>query len=280
MTNKVDVVNRLDKLLNKLILQSNRFIEYAAFPYGLFDLVTYQKTSIKLVYDYEYFVFTKSTKTLMAIRKLLKNGFNEDILILVRSIYENYLSCRYLHENEDQIDDFIANPLNIALAHFNISPSGEIFDRKKNKVGMVENPNAFKMGMDKKYYYDFYDYLSRFAHCNFGIFDSYLVENQNFTSKKIGHEIESRLFALFAFTKVFELVVTVEGEDFIDRRTEKNCYELTKESIQTQETIFDLCIKELSDSNEDTFKFGNRRMKEMLKNMRKSLKEELGSIKK
>ena len=90
----------------------------------------------------------------------------------------------------------------------------------------------------------------------------------------------SRLFALFAFTKLFELVVTVEGEEFIDRRTEKNCYELTKESIQTQETIFALCIRELSDSNEDTFKFSNRRMKEMFKNMNKSLNEELGSIKK
>lgn len=137
--NQEETVNILNKLINKFIFQSHEFIKYSAFPYGLFDLVAYQKKSAKLCYDYEYFVFTKTTKTLIAIRELLKKELNEDVVILVRSMFENYLSCRYLLENEDRVDDFIANPLNVALAYYNINPSGEIFDRDENLIGKIEN---------------------------------------------------------------------------------------------------------------------------------------------
>ncbi len=280
MNKKEDVKKSLDKLINQLILRSERFIEYSAFPYGLLDLVAYEKKSGKLTYDYEYFVLTKSTKTIKAVRELLRKEFNEDVIVLIRSIFENYLSCRYLHENEDKLNDFIANPVNVALAYYNINPSGEIYDRQNNLVGEIINPNDFKMGMDKRYYYDFYDFLSRFAHCNFGIVESYIEENTEFTTNKVSNDLISRLFAVFVFTKIFELVVTVSGEEFFNRKTEKKCYELVDKSIKLQNTIFELCIQELSDINDDKLKFKNKRMKKMFNYMKKSLNEELGSINK
>lgn len=279
MVSKEEVVKSLDKLLNRFLFQSKKFVECSAFPYGLLDIAAYGKKSTKLTYDFEYFVFTKSTKTLKAIRELLKKGFNEDVFILVRSIFENYLSCRYLHENEDKIDEFIANPLNISLAHFNVI-SGEIYDKEKVKIGKITNTNEFKIGMDKRYYYDFYDILSRFTHCNFGVIESYVDNNSLFTIDEVGNEVLSRLCAVFVFTKLFELVVTVEGEEFIDNRTEKNCYKLVDDSLAIQSTVFDLCIQELSNANVDLYKFKNRRMIKMLRNMKKSLLEELGSVRK
>lgn len=109
-------IKQLDKLINSFIFESRKFIEYAAFLFGTTDLVAYNYKSSKLVYDFEYFAFTKSTKTLMSIRNLLKLNHNEDVYMLVRSIFENFLSCRYAQETEN-IDSFIFNPVNVALAY-------------------------------------------------------------------------------------------------------------------------------------------------------------------
>lgn len=276
--NNQDILTKLDKMINKLILNANRFIEVSAFPYGLVDLLKFDMKSEKLVYDYEYFVLTKSTKTLLAIRGLLKSRLNEDAIVLVRSIFENYLSCRYLNENSQMIDDFMENPLRVALAYYNVNSKGEIIDREQQKVGEIINPNVFKMGMDKKYYFDFYDFLSRFAHCNFGVTHCYLDKNYYFTTNKVSYDIFSRLFSVFVFTKIFEHVVTVEGEEFRDQGTEKKCYQLVRESIQLQSVAFELCIQKYSNGEDGPYKYRNKRMREMLKNMKKSLKEELGSV--
>lgn len=39
-----------------------------------------------------------------------------------------------------------------------------------------------------------------------------------------------RVLVLFVCTKTFESMVTVEGEDFLDKREEKLCYELVTDA--------------------------------------------------
>lgn len=51
--------------------------------------------------DFQYFVFTKSTKSLESIRTLLKIGHIEDVFILLRTMFEGYLASRYIDENYD-----------------------------------------------------------------------------------------------------------------------------------------------------------------------------------
>lgn len=116
----------LEKLINKFIFQSKKFVGYACFPYGFFDLSVYNELTPRFIYDFEYFAFTKSTKTLLSIRSLLKQGRNEDVMILLRSIFENYLSTRYLLEETENnaIRDFIVNPINVALSFYNINQEG------------------------------------------------------------------------------------------------------------------------------------------------------------
>ncbi|RRN71134.1 hypothetical protein EI200_11810 [Peribacillus simplex] len=277
-----DLIKRMDKLLNRFILESKKFVNYGAFPYGLMDLLRGDKRSNKLGDDFEYFTFTKSTKTLVSIRKLLTINNNEDVIILSRSIFENYLSCRYLVENNEKFDDFVSNPMGLALAHFNLDPqTGEIINREKKVIGVLENPNNFKLGDDKKYYYDFYAFLCLFTHCNFGVLECYVDKNSLFTVDKVNHAELSRLITLFTFTKLFETVVTVEGEDFKDKRTEKRCYQLVKDSIKLQQQVFDSIMANYqTDEGDEFYKFRNRRMRKMLKEMKKSLKEELGSVNK
>jgi hypothetical protein len=269
----------LDKLLNKFIHESKKFVWYAAFPYGLADLIKDNVKSSKLTYDYEYFAFTKSTKTLLSIRELLKLGNNEDVLMLVRGIFENYLSVRFLNENPDKIDNFLMHPLMLAVSQY-IVDEGIILNRNKEVIGRIENPSSFKMGKDKGYFYDFYGFLCTFSHSNFGVSDCYLDDNFQFTIKKINYSLLTRIFIIFVFTKLFELVVTVEGEDFVDQRTEKNCYNLVDESLKIQNEVFDYLILDYSPPEDDFYKYQYKKMREMFKGMKKSLKEELGSIKK
>ncbi|OMD62998.1 hypothetical protein BSK62_22075 [Paenibacillus odorifer] len=274
--NEYVYIKLLDKLINRFILESKKFVEYAAFLYGTVDLGAYDYKSSKLVCDFEYFAFTKSTKTLISIRNLLKVNHNEDVYMLVRSIFENYLSCRYAQETEN-IDSFIFNPVNLALAYYNVQPDGKIFNREKIEVGQQENPSAFKTGLDKGYYTDFYDILSRYSHCNFGTIDCY-TENNIFTIDKNSDPLLIRLFVVFVFSKIFELVVTVEGEDFPDSRTEKKCYQLVIESCEFQLKVMDYLNNIHQSNTDETLIYRNKRMKKLLKNMKRSLQEELGSV--
>lgn len=271
-------IMEMNKLINKFIFESSKFVWYAAFPYGLNDFFLVGEKTSKLAYDFEYFSFTKSTKTLKSIRALLKHNYNEDVLILIRSIFENYLACRYFNENPDKYDEFIFNPINIALAYYNVLPNGIIVNRKKEEVGRQENPSSFKMSKDKNYYYDFYDFLSRFAHCNFGVMDCFIDEKGLYSLEKVNYQILTRFFTIFTFAKLFEHVVTVEGEDFLDRRTEKACYKLVLDSNAYLEEIIDELIQTYNHNEEEAFIFRDKRMRKMLKEMKRSLKEELGSV--
>ncbi|PIC99901.1 DUF5677 domain-containing protein [Sporosarcina sp. P29] len=272
-------IKNLDKLINKFIFRSRDFVDYAAHLYGYSEMLMTGETNSKFTYDHEYFNFTKSTKTLISIRELLKMGQNEDALILIRSMFENYLSSRYLNENEEFIDQLITFPLNLFFAEYNLREEGEIFDRDGDKVGKLINPSGFKTGKDKQYYYMFYGFLSPFAHSNFGIVNYYLDKNLCFTVEKENSPLLVRFFTLFVFTKIFEHIVTVEGEDFLDARTEKECYKLVEDAIKFQDELIPVLISAFK-SDDTQIKHYNKRMREMLKAMRKSLKEELGSVKK
>lgn len=87
----------------------------------------------------------------------------------------------------------------------------------------------------------------------------------------------AKVMTLFVYIKLFESIVTVEGEDFLNSREEKECYKLVRESTKF---IYDR-LEEFSKYNCKTASDElNRHMRNMFKNMRSSLKEEVGSIKK
>ncbi|MBL5801140.1 DUF5677 domain-containing protein [Heyndrickxia sporothermodurans] len=153
---------KLDKLINKFILHSKRFVEWSAFSYGTADLFRHPEPNNKFTYDHEYFNFTKSTKSLVSIRALLKLNNNEDVLILVRSIFENYLSTRFLNENVDSFEEFTIVLLKLFTREYVYDRENNIIvDRNGNKIANgILNPSNFKLGKDKSYYPEFYGLLS------------------------------------------------------------------------------------------------------------------------
>ena len=84
-----------------------------------------------------------------------------------------------------------------------------------------------------------------------------------------------KILVLFVYAKLFESIVTVDGEDFFNAREEKECYKLVKELVKfVYEELGRLSTYNSKTANEEL----NKHMKKMFKNMKKSLEEEIGSI--
>ena len=104
---KQNEINECDKLINKYILRARKFIEYGCFQYGKYSYAIGKKPTTDFISDFQYFVLTKSTKSLEAIRQLLDMGHTEDVFILARTMFEGYLASRYICEeyNDDLLND-------------------------------------------------------------------------------------------------------------------------------------------------------------------------------
>ena len=60
----------------------------------------------------------------------------------------------------------------------------------------------------------------------------YIDEDGLFTYDKRDNYYMVKILVLFVYAKLFESIVTVEGEDFFNAREEKECYKLVKELIK------------------------------------------------
>ncbi len=151
--------------------------------------------------------------------------------------------------------------------------------RDKNEIidFIQRNPSDMKLGKDKNYFYDLYGFLCDFAHCNFSTVYYYINQNDLYTCDNVINEFLVRVIVLFVYTKLFESIVTIEGEDFIDQKEEQECYKLVEETTKFLSEQLDYFSKYNCKSVGDEL---NKHMKKMFKEMKKSLKEEIGSINK
>lgn len=276
-----NLIEEMDSLIYRFTIEGRKFVEIIAFPYGLLEQEQSKIKSERLDEDFQYFALAKSTKTLISIEQLLKLNHNEDVFILTRSIFENYLSSKYVQENPEQIDSFIAGPLGVVLAHYKVKKIDKKFSfvGKDNEViGLPKTPSDFHVGADTDYYPSFYAFLCTFAHCNYGIFECYMEGLGSYTLDKVNHAELSRLFTVFTYSKIFENVVTVDGEEFIEDQ-EVDCYQLVLDSKRLQKQVFDRLIEIYSIDRDEFEKPYNTRMVRLLRAMKESLKEEVGSVK-
>ena len=112
--------------------------------YGKVKCVLYKDKKIKLHYlfhDFVFFGITKSFKSLLASRQLIGNLYPEDAKIILRSVYETYLSINYVAQNPKEIQHFLYKSLGVA--------TGQI-KHPKNKRGnpiksQIINPDNGKV---------------------------------------------------------------------------------------------------------------------------------------
>lgn len=278
--NKNKEIVACDKLINKFVLRGRKFIEYSCFQYGKYNYAITHEPDASFIDDFQYFVFTKSTKSLESIRTLLKLGHTEDVFILARTMFEGYLASRYMEEmyTDDLVYDFIFTPQLISQRKI-IYNNGEAKLRGTNEIVsfLQRNPSDLKLGKDKKYFYELYDYLCDYAHCNFSTLYYYIDNQGRYTCDNIVNEYLVRVIVLFIYTKLFENIVTVQGEDFLNEKEKEECYALVEKATKFLYIQLDYFSKY------NCKKVGNelnKHMKNMFKEMKKSLKEEVGSVKK
>lgn len=280
MKNKIELSEQCDKLINQFLIRGRNFVNHTCFQYGKLNTLITGELNSQYIDDFQYFVFTKSTKSLESIRALLKIGHIEDCFILLRTMFEGYLASRFIDEKfEDELlRDFILVPQLIYMRKV-IYQGGEAKQRGNNELidFLQRNPSDLKLGKDKAYFTDFYAFLCNYAHCNYSILSCYVDEHDSFSCSQKQDEYLAKILILFVYSKIFESIVTVCGEDFKDAREEKLCYGLV---IEAEGFLYGR-LDELS-KTDDEKKNGelNKHMKNMFKDMKKSLKEEVGSVKK
>lgn len=260
--------DKLFKLLKRFAFVSRQFCDKYCVPDGLIDILKAKifsneipkkfLYSQKLSWDYDYYAFTKSTKTLQSILHLLKDrqyNFNEDVMMLIRSIFENHILSRYFREHidieeerEKVINDFIRNPLGVSLDYY-IKEGMKIKNLNGENIGTINMPSKYKMGKEVEYYSSFYPYLCEFAHCSFGSIECYF-DGANFYYYKNNLRLEVLLFTIFVFTKIFEGIVTVEGENFDTLKEENMHYDLVYDSLEMQSEIFGYLINKYNEKIE------------------------------
>lgn len=273
-------IRECDKLINRFIFRARKFIEYGCFQYGKYNYAISKQPDASFISDFQYFVLTKSTKSLESIRTLLKTGHTEDVFILARTMFEGYLASRYMDEMYDDslVYDFIFTPQLISQRKI-IYDNGEAKVRGTDEIVsfLQRNPSDMKLGKDKKYFYDLYAFLCDFAHCNFSTQYYYIDGQDCYTCDNVINAHLVRVIVLFVYTKLFESIVTVDGEDFINKNEEKECYTLVEETTKFLFAQLDYYSKYNCQNINDEW---NKHMKDMFKEMKKSLKEEIGNVKK
>ena len=273
-------IRECDKLINRFIFRARKFIEYGCFQYGKYNYAISKQPDASFISDFQYFVLTKSTKSLESIRTLLKTGHTEDVFILARTMFEGYLASRYMDEMYDDslVYDFIFTPQLISQRKI-IYDNGEAKVRGTDEIVsfLQRNPSDMKLGKDKKYFYDLYAFLCDFAHCNFSTQYYYIDGQDCYTCDNVINAHLVRIIVLFVYTKLFESIVTVDGEDFINKNEEKECYTLVEETTKFLFAQLDYYSKYNCQNINDEW---NKHMKDMFKEMKKSLKEEIGNVKK
>ena len=104
------------------------------------------------------------------------------------------------------------------------------------------------------------------------------LNNADFTIFNLEVPLTDKKILLINVALIYlPLPIQLQGEDFINLREEKECYKLVRESTKF---IYDRLEEFSKYSCETQSEELNKHMQKMFKNMRSSLKEEVGSLKK
>ncbi|MDO4982503.1 MAG: DUF5677 domain-containing protein [Eubacteriales bacterium] len=260
----------------KLILQSDKFIQTHCMAKGSVEKVLSGKKDVNFLNDYRYYAFTKCTKSLMGIVKLLEMGNYEDALILCRTMMECYLSQRYFDDKFDDstLYDMVVIPMGLNSGVF-VLKDGVLRKRDGEQLTYnMRSPDDLSLGKDKNYFVDMYRFLCEIAHCNFSQASAFLDDGNRFVLYTEVNRESANLFPLFVFSKIFENVVLLEYVQFDDPEEEAEDVELLKDlTVFLYDRLHAMC-----DSLEKEKISVNHSLRETARNAMNSLKEQLGRV--
>ena len=84
-------------------------------------------------HDLVLFGYTKSCKSLMASRILIEYLYQEDAQMILRSVYESYLSLNYVYYNPETINSFVYLPIGVSIGDIK-HPTSKKGKKIKNQI--------------------------------------------------------------------------------------------------------------------------------------------------
>jgi hypothetical protein len=140
-------------------------------------------------HDFVYFVLTKTCKSLRASILLAEKIFPEDSQILLRSVYENYLTLNHLSKNMEDLDLFVSKTIGLAAGFFShpLSSNNKV---QRNKILNPETGEVSSFGIsintmassinsliEKEAHKELYPYLCELTHLN-------MISSGNYRNKE------------------------------------------------------------------------------------------------
>lgn len=137
-------------------------MEYFVANYGVSKVFKSEKTlEADVHHDYILFCITKSLKSIKAAFLLLSEGYFQDCLVVLRTVYENYLNSSYLFKNPTKTEDIVIKKLGLASGTYSLvrNEKGKIIrDKlKDNNTGTIknfENHSLYKLAVNTEYIED------------------------------------------------------------------------------------------------------------------------------
>jgi hypothetical protein len=172
------------------------------------------------------FCITKSCKSLIAIQLLLEFRFGEDCLIILRSIYENYLSIVYILKHPERIDDFIEKPLGVKFGSLIHPKQGQrtnfrkVLDPKTNEmfpygISFSELAKGSLYESDFGLFQHLYSFLSEMVHPHFISSGSYRSEKTHYlySYSSLVQIFNAKFLSVYLFTIILVEVFEIESDE-------------------------------------------------------------------
>ncbi|ERI11706.1 hypothetical protein HMPREF0083_00226 [Aneurinibacillus aneurinilyticus ATCC 12856] len=166
--------------------------------------------------DFIFFCFSKFTKTILAIDKLIKSGFYEDALILTRSNYENFINSKAVVINPKMIDHLVEYKLGLIN-----EKKYKFVNKRKSIIANIETnaeiqyintiSKIAKKSKEQDTYRIVYSYLCDITHCN--IITSGYYRNGIQYSYELKNEIalyNALLWSVFLNIKFYNVLIVGE----------------------------------------------------------------------
>ena len=71
-----------------------------------------------IYHDYIYYCFTKSCRSLISSVVLAKKCLNEDCLIILRTVYENYLHMSHTLNEPEKIQEYVVQTVGLRVGSY------------------------------------------------------------------------------------------------------------------------------------------------------------------
>jgi hypothetical protein len=188
---------------------------------------------------------------MISIKLLVENNQSIDALMLIRSIFENFLYSQYIIQHPNEINNFVEYPIGKTFSLYSRIRKGMLVDIEYNEVieEYKEIPifNIAKEVGESANYTGLYSYLCELTHPNASFIGEY-VQGEYFSVSRDDHKYNAIILSLYCYIKFVKLIM--DREEFYRKALKSYLPPLTEKIVFQLKEYFNICICEISNKIE------------------------------